>query len=226
MAEPAPVVVTIFPWPHFQAIIDGEPAIGGKLYTFAANTTTPKAAYLDPGFVTPHPNPIVLDDQGAAEVFLKETYHLRFTDAAGALYWEVQDYSFSPGAVASPDGFTRGSTGATIVADPGSSLLTVTGLAPQGYRITGVTSTVTVGFGTSNGLSALLLGDGVLENRWGRQATLTPGAQTGQKDFTSDTQPIAAVAYSLQITTEGGPMDATGALHVTVYWESLQADVP
>jgi|SRR6188474_770087 hypothetical protein len=219
-------VVTIFPWPHFQTVIDGLPAIGAQLYTYDANTTTPKAVYHDPGLLTPHPNPVVLDDQGSADIYLNGFYHLRLHDEVGELYWEVDNYSFASGLIPSPDGFTRGSTDATMQAVPGAALLTLTGLAPLGYRVTGVTSTITTSFGTSGGLAALLLGDGVLEDRWGSPAFLTAGTQTGQKDFCSDTQPIAQVAYTLQVAALGGLFDATGALHVTVYWESLAADLP
>lgn len=219
-------VITVFPWPLFQCVIDGLPGIGAQLFTYDANTTTPKAAYHDPGLLTPHQNPVVMDDQGKRTIYLNGFYHLRFTDEVGELFWEVDNYAFSSGLVPSPDGFTRGSTDATISAVPGAATLTITGLAPLGYRVTGVTSTVTTAFGTSNGLTALLIGDGVLEDRWGRQAVLTALAVTGQQHFTSDTQPIAYVAYTLLIGAEGGLFDANGALHVTVYWESLAADAP
>lgn len=104
--------------------------------------------------------------------------------------------------------------------------MSITGLAPLGYRVTGVTSTITTDFGTSNGLTAILLGDGVLEDRWGRQGILTALAQTGQQSARSDTQPIAHVAYTLLIAAEGGLFDSAGNIHVTVYWESLIADSP
>lgn len=219
-------VITIFPWPLFQVVIDGLPAIGAQLFTYDANTTTPKAAYHDPGLLTPHTNPIILDSQGTAVIYLNGFYHLRIADEVGEYFFEVDNYSFSSGLVPSPDGFTRGSTDATISADPGTAVMSITGLAPLGYRVTGVTSTITTGFGTSNGLTAILLGDGVLEDRWGRQSILTALAQTGQQSFRSDTQPIAHVAYTLLISAEGGLFDATGNLHVTVYWESLIADAP
>ena len=219
-------VVEIYVWPHFQAVIDGLPAMGSMLYTYAANTTTPKAAYHDPGLLTPHPHPIVLDDQGSADIYLNGFYHLRLHDEVGELYWEIDNFSFATGVPPSPDGFTRGSTEATLPAVPGAATLVGTGLVPFGYRVTGVTSTITTAFGTSGGLTAFVLGDGVVEDRWGRQPLLTALAQTGQGDFHSETQPIASVAYQLVIGAEGGLFDATGALHVTVHWESLSADVP
>lgn len=43
---------------------NGVPLSGGKLYTYAAGTTTPKAAYTDYTGATPHTNPIILDAAG------------------------------------------------------------------------------------------------------------------------------------------------------------------
>lgn len=37
---------------------------GGKLYTYAAGTTTPQATYTSSSGVTPHANPIILDSAG------------------------------------------------------------------------------------------------------------------------------------------------------------------
>ena len=37
---------------------------GGKLYTYAAGTTTPKASYTSSSGNTPHTNPIILDSAG------------------------------------------------------------------------------------------------------------------------------------------------------------------
>ena len=45
---------------------DGVPLAGGFIYTYAAGTTTPLAAYTDSTGVTPQTNPIVLDGNGRA----------------------------------------------------------------------------------------------------------------------------------------------------------------
>lgn len=42
----------------------GVPLSGGKLYAYAAGTTTPQATYTDVSGVVPHTNPIVLDSAG------------------------------------------------------------------------------------------------------------------------------------------------------------------
>ena len=48
---------------------------GGKLYTYAAGTTTPQATYTSVSGVTPHANPIILDSAGrvpGGEVWLTD----------------------------------------------------------------------------------------------------------------------------------------------------------
>jgi len=42
----------------------GVPLTGGKLYTYAAGTTTPQATYTSSSGVTAHSNPIILDSAG------------------------------------------------------------------------------------------------------------------------------------------------------------------
>jgi len=130
MAPLPPTVVEIVPWPHFQGFVDARPAIGGKLYTFAPASSTPKASYVDPFFITPQTNPVILDDQGAATVYLDGFYHLRFTDHAGVLYWDVDNYAFAPGVTPAPGEVQTGSGEASLSAVAGPGPLVVTGLAP------------------------------------------------------------------------------------------------
>ena len=42
----------------------GVPLSGGKIYTYAAGTTTPQASYTSSSGVTAHTNPIILDSAG------------------------------------------------------------------------------------------------------------------------------------------------------------------
>ena len=42
----------------------GVPLSGGKLYTYAAGTTTPKTSYTSSSGSTNHTNPIILDSAG------------------------------------------------------------------------------------------------------------------------------------------------------------------
>jgi hypothetical protein len=49
-------------WQFFDN--NGAPLTGGKLYTYAAGTTTPQATYTTNGGATAHTNPIILDSAG------------------------------------------------------------------------------------------------------------------------------------------------------------------
>lgn len=52
----------------------GNVLTGGKIYTYAAGTTTPAETYTDISGVTPHPNPIILDASGrvpGGEIWLR-----------------------------------------------------------------------------------------------------------------------------------------------------------
>ncbi len=68
---------------------NGDPLSGGKIYTYAAGTTTPKATYTDYTGGTAHANPIVLDAAGRppSEVWLTygDAYKFILKDSADTL---------------------------------------------------------------------------------------------------------------------------------------------
>lgn len=72
---------------HYQQFFDdaGEPLAYGKLYTYAAGTTTPKATSATAAGDTAHPNPIILDASGKPDVggciFLDGSYKFVLHDA-------------------------------------------------------------------------------------------------------------------------------------------------
>lgn len=62
---------------------NGTVAAGCLLYTYAAGTSTPKAAYTDSAGTTPHANPIVLDAKGEALIYWSGSYKIDLKTAAG-----------------------------------------------------------------------------------------------------------------------------------------------
>jgi hypothetical protein len=72
---------------------NGAPLVGGKLYSYAAGTTTPLATYTDQGGSTPNANPVILDSRGEASVWLGTSgpYKLRLTSATDVDIWTVDD---------------------------------------------------------------------------------------------------------------------------------------
>lgn len=76
---------------------DGLPLVGGKLYTYAAGTTTPLATYVDHNGVTQNTNPVILDSNGEADVWLPDTTSYKYVlkDADDVLLYTV-DYVAVP----------------------------------------------------------------------------------------------------------------------------------
>jgi len=73
---------------------DGEPLAGGLLYSYVAGTTTLQATYTDASAVTPNPNPVVLDANGEANIWIGPgAYKFQLTDADDAVQWTVDNVS-------------------------------------------------------------------------------------------------------------------------------------
>jgi len=79
--------------PIFQGLDnDGEPLVGGLLYTYEAGTTTPKVTYTDEGGLTANSNPVVLDSAGRANVWLGDgAYKFVLKTSADASVWTVDN---------------------------------------------------------------------------------------------------------------------------------------
>jgi hypothetical protein len=77
-------MASLSPVPKLQFFgTDGLPLVGGKLYTYAAGTTTPIATYTDNTQSSLNTNPIILDSLGQANVWLIDsiTYKYVLKDA-------------------------------------------------------------------------------------------------------------------------------------------------
>ena len=83
----------IAPYAFFQEFDDnGDILAGGKLYTYDAGTTTPKATYTDASEDTANANPVILDASGRADVWLGAgAYKFVLRDANDVLIKEVDD---------------------------------------------------------------------------------------------------------------------------------------
>ena len=70
---------------------DGSPAVGWKIYTYEAGTTTPKVTWSDEAETVPNANPVVLDSRGEALVRLKGSYKIKLTDENDVEIWTVDN---------------------------------------------------------------------------------------------------------------------------------------
>lgn len=77
------MTLSLLPNPRQQFFgSDGKPLAGGKVYTYAAGTSTPKATYTDAAGVVPNTNPIILNARGEATVFWSGSYKVTVTTSA------------------------------------------------------------------------------------------------------------------------------------------------
>jgi len=70
----------------------GVPLAGGKVFTFEAGTTTPKATYLDAAGTTENQNPVPLDARGEALIFWHGAYDVKVTDVNGLTIYTVKGF--------------------------------------------------------------------------------------------------------------------------------------
>lgn len=74
--------------------LDGKPLAGGKVYTYSAGTTTSKATYTTMAGTVANPNPVILDQNGKAKIFLGDgAYRMRILDSNDALIDDIDQIS-------------------------------------------------------------------------------------------------------------------------------------
>jgi hypothetical protein len=119
---------------------NGNPLVGGQLYTYAAGTTTPLASYTDSSGSTANTNPIILDSRGEANVWLASgtAYKFVLQTATGTTIWTVDNIDATLGTMASQNANAVAITGGTI---------SVSTIAASGA--------VTLSGGTANGVAYL-----------------------------------------------------------------------
>lgn len=79
---------------------NGDPLVGGKLYTYEAGTTTPRETYSSLGGAA-NANPVILDANGECDVWITEGLSYKFVlkDSSDVTQWTVDNISLlSPDA--------------------------------------------------------------------------------------------------------------------------------
>jgi hypothetical protein len=69
----------------------GNPLAGGKVWTYAAGTNTPKTTWSDAGETAPNTNPVILDARGEAVIFWDGAYKVVLQDSLGNTIWTVDN---------------------------------------------------------------------------------------------------------------------------------------
>jgi len=162
-------MATISPQPKLQFFTaNGVPLSGGKLYTYAAGTTTPLVSYTDAGGATPNANPVILNSRGEASVWLSNAnYKFKLTDSTDVEIWTVDNI----------DGSAPASL-ATLAASSGASLI---GYMPNGGTATTVQNKLRQ-FVTPFDFGAV--GNGVTDDRAALKAALESGYPVDGRGYT------------------------------------------
>lgn len=131
---------------------DGLPLVGGKIYTYAAGTTTPLATFTDAGAGTANTNPIILNSLGQANIWLgSSSYKFSVYTSADVLLYTVDNINApldAAGLVLSlssptPIGNTVPNTGAfTTLAATTGNITTVNATTVNAATVT-ATGTIT-----------------------------------------------------------------------------------
>jgi hypothetical protein len=93
----------------------GNPLVGGKVYTYAAGTTTPLETYTSELATTPNTNPVILDSRGECNLWFSNasSYKVVLESATNVLQWTVDNIS-TYGTLASQNSNNVAITGGTI----------------------------------------------------------------------------------------------------------------
>jgi hypothetical protein len=178
LGRPSPLfkvlmTAALTPVPKIQFFAnDGTPLVGGKLYSYAAGTTTPLATYTTYAGTVANTNPVILDSRGEADVWLGSAlYKMALYDADDALIWTVDNISsINSGIFTGPVSGTTGTFSGALTAASGTFSGPVSGTT--GTFSSGVSGTTgafsSAVSGTTGAFSSTLNVTGV--------STLTAGA--------------------------------------------------
>jgi len=117
------MTAALTPVPKIQFFADdGTPLVGGKLYSYAAGTTTPLATYTTYAGTVANTNPVILDSRGEADVWLDNAlYKLALYDSDNALIWTVDNVSsVNSGIFTGPVSGTTGTFSGALTAASGT----------------------------------------------------------------------------------------------------------
>lgn len=98
----------------------GAPLAEGLVHTYAAGSTTPKATYADADKNTTNANPVALDANGDAAIYIDGVYKIRVEKADGSLVYELDDvrsageFGYMPGQGGTVTQSTSKATGVTL----------------------------------------------------------------------------------------------------------------
>lgn len=156
---------SLMPFPKARFFdASGNPLSGGLLYTYAAGTTTPQDTYTDSTGAAKNTNPVVLDANGEADIWvLASGYKVILKDSLGVTQWTVDNISNVEVSLSDPLSINNGdaliamkqpfSGAASRTAhDKFIEIISVKDFGAMGDGITDDTTAFLAAFGASSGV--------------------------------------------------------------------------
>lgn len=186
---------------------NGDPLVGGLVYTYIPSTTTPKTTWSDSAGTVPNANPIVLDSLGSAAIWGSGVYRQLVKDSLLNTIWDAETSDVSGSTIAAllaaNNTFTGTNTFSNTVTF--SSTTTFTGVATFSAAARGSIvaltdgATITPNFAAGNFFSVTLGGNRTLAN-----PTNMVGGQQGVIVITQDGTGNRTLAYGANWKFSGG----------------------
>ena len=146
----------------------GAPLASGKVYSYAAGTSTPKSLWQDNAQSSAHTNPATLDSQGKLLAFAEGNYKLVIKNSSDVTQYTLDNLWFSSNDVAL---LNVGTTGGSANAQTGSTSVDISSTIPTGTIVRGIAGYTNTGAATFN-----LNGDGAVTIKTKRSASVDLGA--------------------------------------------------
>jgi hypothetical protein len=204
----------------------GNVLTGATIWAYQAGTTAPLTTYQDPDGLTPHTHPIVTDAQGEATIYFTvgQAYKVNVLTPEGVQLpnWPLDELLVPAAPVSAgglPEGVSVVKTTRILQAADGAATRRVIGGLVSGRIYLRAHATVTVTFGTAQGLQSLAVGPSSVMDFWGRGIGLVVDAtNTNVAGHDRSVQPFSTtITEDLVVTAEGGLFDATGEITIVLY---------
>jgi hypothetical protein len=161
---------------------NGVPLAGGKLYTYVANTSTPQATYTDQTGATPNTNPIILDANGAADIWLNDSfYKFILTDVSDVTILTKDNVSVaSDSAASAATSATNATNSATAAAASATaaSASSTSAATSASNALTSASNASTSATNAANSATTATTQAGIATTQAGNASTSASGAST------------------------------------------------
>jgi len=179
---------------------NGDPLVGGKVFTYAAGTTTPLATYTTSAGNVPNTNPVILNARGEADIWYSPgvSYKVVLKDAVDATIWTVDNIAIA-GSMATQNASNVDITGGTI----GSGVTFNGNITGTAANVTGTVAIANGGTGATTAVNA--------------RTNLSAAGIGANTDITSLEQDVAIVAAGTigtdSIGFRGAPQNAQASAY-------------